>query len=279
MGTVLSIVLAVVADVAFALVERLLTPWRRQDRMSLVVDTLDFLATGDNWTGPRGILARGRSHLWISLVASTMAAAIALPSAVLLAHRRIAPIASVAVVNIARAIPSFALIALVFPISLQFGFGLGFWPTCVALVALGIPPMFANTYAGVAGTPDDVIEAARGIGLREREVLRLVELPSAVPLMMNGIRVSVVQIVATATLGAIVGYECLGSFIVSGLARGQSGQTSVLVGGVFVAGLALSIDAILGALATRFAPRTERVRADAPSSMSSRSSRPGALPS
>ena len=55
--------------------------------MSLVVDTLDFLATGDNWTGPRGILARGRSHLWISLVAATMAAAIALPSAVLLAHR------------------------------------------------------------------------------------------------------------------------------------------------------------------------------------------------
>jgi osmoprotectant transport system permease protein len=244
--------------------------------MSLLIDTWDFLATADNWTGPRGILARGQSHLWISLVASAMSAAIALPSAIWLAHRRIAPIASVAVVNIARAIPSFALIALVFPISLQFGFGLGFWPTCVALVALGIPPIFANTYAGVAGTPDDIIEAARGIGLREREVLRLVELPSAVPLIMNGIRVSVVQIVATATLGAIVGYECLGSFIVSGLARGRSGQPSVLVGGVFVAGLALSIDALLGALATRFAPRTEGAEGARAPSMSPHSSRIGA---
>ncbi len=227
--------------------------------MSVIVDVWDFLSIGESWTGPRGILARGQAHLWISLVASAMAAAIALPAAIWLAHERRAPIASVAVVNIARAVPSFALIALVFPISLKFGFGLGFWPTCVALVALGIPPMFANTYAGVAGTSNDMIEAARGIGMRERDVLRQVELPTALPLIMNGVRVSVVQIVATATLGAIVGYECLGSFIVSGLARGKSGQTSVIVGGLFVAGLALLIDALLGALGSKFAPRTERV--------------------
>ncbi len=227
--------------------------------MSIVTEVIDFLSIGETWTGPRGILARGQSHLWISLVASLMAAAIALPSAIWLAHERRAPIASVAVVNIARAIPSFALIALIFPISLKFGFGLGFWPTCVALVALGIPPMFANTYAGVAGTSDDMIEAARGIGMRERDVLRQVELPTALPLIMNGVRVSVVQIVATATLGAIVGYECLGSFIVSGLARGKSGQTAVIVGGVFVAALALAIDALLGAAAARSGPRTKPI--------------------
>ncbi len=227
--------------------------------MSIVTEVVDFLSIGETWTGPRGILARGQSHLWISLVASLMAAAVALPSAIWLAHERRAPIASVAVVNIARAIPSFALIALIFPISLKFGFGLGFWPTCVALVALGIPPMFANTYAGIAGTSDDMIEAARGIGMRERDVLRQVELPTALPLIMNGVRVSVVQIVATATLGAIVGYECLGSFIVSGLARGKSGQTAVIVGGLFVAALALSIDALLGAAAARSGRRTKPI--------------------
>lgn len=227
--------------------------------MSVAAEVWELLSTNETWTGPRGILARGQSHLWISLVASLLAGAAALPAAIWLAHERRAPIASVAVVNIARAIPSFALIALIFPISLRFGFGLGFWPTCVALVALGIPPIFANTYAGVAGTPDDMIEAARGIGMRERDVLRQVELPTALPLIMNGIRVSVVQIVATATLGAIVGYECLGSFIVSGLARGTSGQSSVIVGGLLVAAVALSIDAMLGSLASRSGRHSDRI--------------------
>ncbi len=227
--------------------------------MSVASEVIELLSTNETWTGPRGLLARSQSHLWISLVASFMAATIALPTAIWLAHQRRAPIASVAIVNIARAVPSFALIALVFPISLRFGFGLGFWPTCVALVALGIPPMFANTYAGVAGTSDDMIEAARGIGMRELDVLRQVELPTALPLIMNGVRVSIVQIVATATLGAIVGYECLGSFIVSGLARGRSGQASVIVGGLFVAALALLIDAILGTLASRSGRRSTQI--------------------
>lgn len=228
--------------------------------MSLLGDTWDFVTQSGTWSGDRGILARAQAHVWISIVASSLAALIALPSAVVLAHRRIAPIVSVAIVNIARAIPSFALIALVFPISLQFGFGLGFWPTCVALVALGIPPMFANTYAGIAGTPSDVVEAARGLGMRNSEVLRRVELPTALPLLMNGVRISVVQIVATATLGAIVGYECLGSFIVAGLARGQSGQPSVLTGAVLVALLAFAIDGLLAGTTNRLTPWTRRRR-------------------
>ncbi len=74
------------------------------------------------------------------------------PSAVWLAHKRRAPNLSIAMVNLGRAIPSFAIIALVFPFSIRYGFGLGFWPTCVALVALGIPPMFTNAYAGVMET-------------------------------------------------------------------------------------------------------------------------------
>ena len=76
---------------------------------------------------------------------------IAVPGAVWLAHRRRAPNLSVAMVNLGRAIPSFAIIVLIFPFSIRFGFGLGFWPTCVALVIIGVPPMFTNAYAGVAG--------------------------------------------------------------------------------------------------------------------------------
>ncbi|MFP5489495.1 MAG: ABC transporter permease [Acidimicrobiia bacterium] len=228
--------------------------------MNLLNDTWEFLTAADSWTGQRGILERGRAHVWISLVATLIAAAIAIPSAIVLAHRRWLPIMSVAVINVGRAIPSFAIIALLFPLSIQYGFGLGFWPTCVALVALGIPPMFTNTYAGVAGTPPELVEAAEGIGMTGGEVLRKVELPSALPLLFTGVRVSAVQIVATATLGAIVGYECLGSFIVAGLARGSAGQPTMLAGAILVAGLALAVDIVLNVLEPRFTPWIRRVR-------------------
>jgi osmoprotectant transport system permease protein len=228
--------------------------------VSVLADTWEFLTTADSWTGRRGILARGQAHIWISLVATTIAAALAIPSAILLAHRRWLPIMSVAVINIGRAIPSFAIIALLFPLSIQYGFGLGFWPTCVALVALGVPPMFTNTYAGIAGTPPELVEAGRGIGMTGGELLRKVELPSALPLVFTGLRVSAVQIVATATLGAIVGYECLGSFIVAGLARGSAGQASMLGGAILVAGLAIVVDLTLNVLEPRFTPWIHRVR-------------------
>lgn len=235
--------------------------------MDLIGDAWSLLTSWDSWTGPRGIFARGQAHIWISLVATLFSALLAVPLALWLAHRRIAPVVSVAVVNVARAIPSFALVALVLPFSIRFGFGLGFWPTCVALVALGIPPMFANTYAGVAETPDSLVEAARGIGMTDFEILTKVEIPSALPLLLTGVRISSVQIVATATLGAIVGYECLGSFIVSGLARGKAGQPSVLVGAILVAVLALSLDYLLGRLLPRFAPWTRQASSPALSSI------------
>jgi osmoprotectant transport system permease protein len=228
--------------------------------MSVLVDTWEFLTATDSWTGRRGILVRGRAHVWISLVATTIAAVVAIPSAIVLAHRRWLPIMSVAIINVGRALPSFAIIALLFPLSIQYGFGLGFWPTCVALVALGVPPMFTNTYAGIAGTPPELVEAARGIGMTGGELLRKVELPSALPLVFTGLRVSAVQIVATATLGAIVGYECLGSFIVAGLARGSAGQGNTLAGAILVAALALVVDVALNVLEPRFTPWIRRVR-------------------
>ncbi|MEZ5259607.1 MAG: ABC transporter permease [Ilumatobacteraceae bacterium] len=227
--------------------------------MSVLGDAIAFLTDGANWSGRRGILAYGQAHLWISVVAA-MAAAIAVPPAVFLAHKRRWPVLAVAVVNIGRAIPSFAVVALVRPFSIRFGLGLGFWPTCVALVALGIPPIFTNAYEGIVGTPDDAVDAARGIGMSSPQVLRRVELPHAVPLLVTGLRVATVQIVATATLGALVGYECLGTFIIAGLARGSAGRPEVLAGAALVTVLALSADALIGRLAPRLAPWTRWVR-------------------
>ena len=228
--------------------------------MGLLGDVWSYLTTADHWTGGNGILARSRAHLWISLVATVLAALIAIPPAVWLAHRRALPVLSVAVVNIGRAMPSFAIIALVLPLSIHYGFGLGFWPTCVALVALGVPPMFTNAYAGVAATPDELVEAARGVGMRSGQVLRQVELPHGLPLILTGVRISAVQIVATATLGALVGYECLGTYIVQGIRQGSRGDVIVFVGALLVATLAIVVELVLDRIEPHLTPWAGRVR-------------------
>lgn len=228
--------------------------------MSAIVDVWSFLTTADNWTGSRGIWPRAQAQLWISIVATALATAIAVPPAVWLAHRRRWPVLSVGVANIGRAIPSFALIALVLPISIAWGLGLGFWPTCVALVALGIPPIFTNTYAGVAGTAPELVEAAKGIGMTGPQVLRRVELPTALPLVIAGFRISAVQIVATASLGALVGYQCLGSFVIEGLAQPTRARDRLLTGAFLIAAMAMAIDALISRAEPRLAPWRRRVR-------------------
>jgi osmoprotectant transport system permease protein len=228
--------------------------------MGAVNDVWSFLTTAENWTGTRGIWTLTRAHVHISAVAAALAVLLAVPPAVFLAHRRMAPVLSVAVANIGRAIPSFAIIALVFPISIQLGLGLGFWPTCVALVALGIPPLFTNTYAGIAGTSPEAVEAARGIGMTELQLLRKVELPTALPLIIAGFRISSVQIVATATLGALVGYRCLGTLIIEGLAQPTAARDRLLTGAVLVAALAMTLDFVIDRIEPHLVPWMQRVR-------------------
>jgi osmoprotectant transport system permease protein len=210
--------------------------------IEILNDLWGFVATADNWRGSNGILARGRAHLWISLVATALATAIALPPALILAHLGKAPVLSVGIANIGRALPSFAVIALVLPISISLGFGLGFWPTCVALVALGIPPIFTNTYTGVATTPSALREAARGIGMTSTQVLLKVEIPHSMNVIITGFRISAVQIVATASLGALVGYQCLGSYVIEGLAQPTRARDRLLTGAVLIAAMAMSVD-------------------------------------
>jgi osmoprotectant transport system permease protein len=214
--------------------------------MSAILNDLwGFISTADNWRGSNGIAARTRAHLWISLVATVIATTIALPPALLLAHRGKAPMISVGIANIGRAVPSFAVIALVLPISISLGFGLGFWPTAVALVALGIPPIFTNAYTGVAQTPTALRDAARGIGMTSAQVLIKVEVPHAMSVILTGFRISAVQIVATASLGALVGYQCLGSYVIEGLAQPSRARDRLLTGAVLIAAMAMIVDFLI----------------------------------
>ena len=139
--------------------------------------------------------------------------------------------------NIFRAMPSFGIVVLALPITVALGLGFGFWPTFLALLFLAIPPMFANTYTGVAGVDADVVEAARGNGDdptadhdRRRD-------PCGIAIILAAIRVAAVQVVATATLGAVVAWGGLGRYIIDGFAI----QDGVLVfaGALLVGGLAL----------------------------------------
>ena len=188
--------------------------------MELFGEAFAWLTQPDNWTDPRnGILLRLWEHVSLAAVALLAATAIGLPLGLWIGHTGRGAGAVIAVANIGRAVPSVGWLGIVFPIALvTLGrAGIGFVPAVIALTALGIPPIVTNTYAGMREVDADLVEAGRGMGMRESEVVRRVEVPVAMPVILAGIRVSAVQIVATATLAAIVGGGTLGHFIVQGI--------------------------------------------------------------
>lgn len=220
--------------------------------VSLPAAVLEFFTDPGNWTGESGILVRSLDHLRISGFATLVAVSLALPPAVALGHRRRGSFLAVALVNVGRAVPSFGIVALALPVSLRLGLGLGFWPTFLALVALALPPVFTNAYTGVREVDAATVEAAVGMGMTASQVLLRTELPLAAPVIWAAVRVSAVQVVATATLGAVVGWGGLGRFVIDGFAQGN--RVWVVVGGILVAVLAVLTDLAFGGiqrLATR----------------------------
>jgi osmoprotectant transport system permease protein len=213
---------------------------------------LDYVTTASHWSGTRGIAHRTVEHLRLSFSATAAAALLALPIAAWLAHIRRGGLVAQSVVNIGRAIPSLAVLALLFPLSLQYGFGLGFWPTFAALVILAVPPMFTNAYAGVRSVDPAIVDASLGMGMRPTEVLLRVEIPSALSLILTGVRIATLQVIATATLGAYVGFNGLGSFINEGFR--QRDDAKLLTGAIAVALCALTVDLLFGVIARRAMP-------------------------
>jgi osmoprotectant transport system permease protein len=173
-------------------------------------------------------------HLELSGAALGIALAIALPLGVVLGHLHRGSFVAISVSNIGRALPSLVLIA--------FGiliFGIGFWNNTAALVALGVPPILTNAYFAVDGIDRNVVEAARGMGMRGRDILLRIELPLAVPLIFAGIRIGAVFVIATATIAAIAGGGGLGEIIVD--------QASYRLAGVIAASLCVSVLAFAAA--------------------------------
>lgn len=213
--------------------------------MNLFVDTLKWFSEPAHYQGSDAVQVRILEHLELSGLAVLVAAAIALPIGLALGHTGRFAFAAVNVANLGRALPSLALLAFALPVAFALGLGLGFWPTLFSLIPLAIPPILTNTYVGVRSVDREVIEAARGMGLGELAILVTIEIPLGLRLVLAGMRTSAVNVVATATLGALVAGGGLGRYIVDGL--GLQEYDRLFAGALLVAGLAILVEVTFGA--------------------------------
>lgn len=216
---------------------------------SVLSQVVLWLRTPDNWWGPTGVIARLAEHAEMSFAALTATLVLTLPLAVFLGHRRRFGVLAINVSNAGRAIPSFAILV----VGTQL-FGLrdvpviGSWFVFAALIVLAAPSIVTNAWVGMAEVPDEVRDAARGMGLTEFQSLWRVELPLAWPLIMGGIRTAAILVVATATIAAQVGSGGLGRFIVEGFALGPDAYDEVFAGALLVAAFALVTEMLLAFL-------------------------------
>jgi osmoprotectant transport system permease protein len=200
--------------------------------MDTLGDTIGWLTTADNWWGPTGILQRTWEHLQYSLLAVGLAFIIAMPAGLVIGHTGRAESGAFALSGAARAIPTLGLLVLLgrwYPVQA--------WPVVVVLAVLAIPPILANTAAGIGGVDPAARDAAQGMGMTPLQVLTRVEVPLAAPLILAGVRSALLQVMATATIAAFAGLGGLGRFIIDGFA--VSDDARVYGGSIVVAVLAL----------------------------------------
>lgn len=221
--------------------------------MNLFVDAWHFLTTAGNWSGPTGIGERILEHLWYSLLTVLLSAAIALPIGLPIGHTRRGSALIVGFANAMRALPTLGVLTFV-----VLGLGLGLFPPILALVTVGIPPLLAGAYAGIANVDPTVVDASRAMGMKEWQILLRVEVPNALPVLLTGLRAATLQVVATATIAAYTNLGGLGRYIFDGISLYRYDQ--VLVGAILVAALALTLDTVLAFAVWLSVPGTGRLR-------------------
>lgn len=205
------------------------------------------------------ILEQGWRHLEMVLIGVVIATCIAVPLGVFAAHPRFRKLGSlvIGVANAGQAVPSMAIVAVMLPLM-----GLGFRSMLVALVVWGVLPILRNSYAAIKSIDPAIVEAARGMGMTRWQVVRKIELPLALPVIMAGIRVSTVVLVGTATLGALIAAGGLGEIILSGVFVAEPLIT--LQGAAPAAAMAITLGFILERLERVMTPRGLRIKAETP---------------
>jgi osmoprotectant transport system permease protein len=214
--------------------------------MSTFVDAFRFM--GDH---PHLLLEKTLQHCELSGAALGIALALALPLGLWLGHAHRGLFLAASVSNVGRALPSLVLIAFGLTV-----FGVGFWNNTAALVVLAIPPILTNAYFAIDGVDRDAVDAARGMGMTEVQVLTRVEFPLGLPLVLAGVRIAAIFVIATATIAAIAGGGGLGQIIVNQASYGLSG---VVAASLWVSGLAFLAAGILTVLRRAASPRQQPV--------------------
>jgi osmoprotectant transport system permease protein len=221
--------------------------------MNLFLDAWHYFTDGANWSGPSGIGSRIVQHLWYSFLTIAVSAVIAVPVGLIIGHTQRGAAVLVGFANAMRALPTLGLLTF-----LVLLLGLGLVPPLLALVTVGIPPLLAGAYAGIANVPADVVDASRAMGMTERQILFRVEVPNALPILLTGLRGATLQVVATATIAAYVNLGGLGRYIFDGISLYRYDR--VLVGALLVAVLAMVLDGLLAFAVWASAPGVDRLR-------------------
>ncbi len=221
--------------------------------MELLGEVIAWLTDPAQWTGNNSIPLRMEEHILMSGFSLLVGLAIALPLGLAIGHTGRGAGAVVAITNVGRAVPSVGILGIAFTLTLPLVAALdlrniGTPAAVIALIALAIPPIVVNAYTGIRDVDTDTVEAARGMGMTGGQVLRRVELPLALPVILAGVRTASVQVIATATLGAILSTGGLGRYIVDGFARQD--EPMMVSGAVLVMALTLTSEALF-ALAQR----------------------------
>ena len=213
-------------------------------------DVVDYLTDGANWSGPTGIGTFLVQQLLLTVTALAVAIIIGLPFALYAGHRRRGGFLAINVSNVGRAVPVFAVLLVLSlgPIgSEHFGpYGRAGLATLIALVLFALPPLITNAYVGVTEVDDDVIESAYGMGMSQGKVFSTVELPLAMPVILTGVRLALVQVWATATIAALVAGPGLGRIITHGYDSNHPAE--VISGSIIVAVVALVLEGIMALL-------------------------------
>ncbi len=232
----------------------------------MINDVLAWYADPAHWRGEDGLVNRFVEHGLLTVTAIVVAALIGLPVAVWLGHVGRGGLLAVNISNIGRAVPTFAVLLLlaIGPVgSGQLGpYGRAGAATLIALVLFALPPIITNAYVGMREVDRDTVEAARGMGMRPGQLLRTVEIPLALPLIVTGLRLAVVQVWATATIAALVAGPGLGRIITLGFVRQDVPQ--VVGAALVIAVIALLLEVALVGLQALVDPVARARRAAAP---------------
>jgi osmoprotectant transport system permease protein len=218
--------------------------------MGWLADVIAWFQDGANWHGANGIPQRLLEHVGVSAAALGIACLVGIPIGLWLGHLHRGGALAVGLSNIGRAVPTFAVLVLL--VLAPDPFGLSTLSILTALVLFALPPILTNTYLGVSEVDPAAVDAARGMGMNGRQVLAKVELPMATSLLMGGVRLAAVQVIATATIAALVAGGGLGAIITDGF--GRQDQAEVVGGALCVLVLALSVEGVMALLQRRLDP-------------------------